>query len=117
MTTPVKIKRRITPTLVVDDNKTEQKGNIASKQFPTDALAKHYENILNIEKKYTKPSKATVHGDHHKYLDNLQDYIVEYCKLKNHTSKPTQTMFNYLKKNFDNHKYYSVKTKRFRKRR
>jgi hypothetical protein len=117
----IKPKRRIVPTLVneVKEPQHEQKGNIESVKFPTDALSKHYQNILNIEKKYVKPVKSpqkhTDHGDHYKYLSNIDEYIAHYCQMKKHPGKVNQTLYAYLKAQFTKGLYYSARTKRFRR--
>jgi hypothetical protein len=64
------------------------------------------------------PTLATainVHGTHHQHLNNFSKYVQEYLQLVKHRGEATPTMFAWLKSNFDQGKYYSIKTKRFRK--
>lgn len=113
-TLPKPPKRRIIPTVIHDEKQSI--GNIESRRAGTEAQQKHYENILKIEQKYVKhkaSTKHTEHGTHWQHLHSFQEYLIEFCKLKKHNK--TQTMYDYLKNNFDKGLYYSTKTKRFRR--
>lgn len=57
------------------------------------------------------------HGEHLTYLlsGNFDKYVQHYLKCIKHNGPTTNNMLDYLKENYDNKKYYSTLTRRFRK--
>ena len=118
--------RRIVPTLITETG--EPVGNIAPppvgafRHAATDALAKHAERLDDLyrrveeasgSKSKSRSKRHDGNGDHHQHLANFEEYVVRYAELK--SVAPHQSMAEMLRKQFDAGKYYSTKTKRFRK--
>lgn len=114
------IRRRIVPQLVTD---TRQPGNIRTADAHSDIQQRYQQANEAIYIKYNTlaakkrgGNKHQGHGSHHEHLTSLKDYMVHYLKLTKHKgSKVSQTEYDYLKQQFEKKRYYSSKTKRFRK--
>jgi hypothetical protein len=107
--------RRIAPTLVTDSTT----GNIASVRSGTKAQQKYRDAIdriaARVEAAQPKRKSLAEHGSHHRHLGDLDSYIAHYLRLIKHHGKLKQSQYDFLKRNHDSGRFYSVKTKRFRK--
>ena len=115
-----KEKRRIVPTFIPDDSAKPAAvfgggGSTAVKKYRKsidviEAKARAEESDIKMNR---KDKRHNAHGQHWKYLDNFNDYVKHYTKIA--PKSKSQTLREWLRKQYDAKKYFSTKTNRWRK--
>lgn len=133
MSSPVKKeKRRIVPMHIVENDEKKVTKPITSAYSET--TQKHFKTLYHkdveeelrkraVKLGYEKERKPRSHkkkkdshhdhGTHHEHMDSFSSYIKHFATMKSHSKGVS--LYDYLRKNYDKHLYFSSTTKRFRK--
>jgi hypothetical protein len=127
-----KVKRRIVPTQILNDEPVSTKGSLQQNQWSTttqdhfkalhrkDAVKKIRERAVALgyekerkERGGRKGMDDGDHGGHHEHLSDFSEYVLYFVGMRPHSRGVS--LLDYLRKNFEKGMYFSSRTKRFRK--
>lgn len=130
-----KVKKRIVPTQILDDQPKSVKGALQKGEWSTryadhhkglyekDAIEKireravalGYEKARKVRPRSKRNDDDGDHGTHKEHLSNFGEYVKYFTSMKPHSKGVS--MLDYLRKMYEKHMYLSSKTKRFRRAR